>query len=43
MLFSHFCMYFRFNYTPLVNLTMVDEKGSIYVVLGSRSFKESLS
>ena len=26
-----FCMYFRFKYTPLVNSTMVYEKGSIYL------------
>ena len=38
-----FCMYFRFKYTPLVNSTMVYEKGSIYVFLASRSFGESVS
>ena len=43
MSFSQFCMYFRFKYTPLVNTTMVYEKGSIYVFLASRSFGESLS
>ena len=26
MSFSHFCVYFRFKYTPLVNSTMVYEK-----------------
>ena len=40
MSFSQFCMYFRFKYTPLVNTTMVYEKGSIYVFLASRSFGE---
>ena len=43
MSFSQFCMYFRFKYTPLVNTTMVYEKGSIYVFLASRSFGESVS
>ena len=43
MSFSQFCMYFRFKYTPLVNTTMVYEKGSIYVFLASRSFGEILS
>ena len=27
MSFPHFCIYFRFKYTPLVNSTMVYEKG----------------
>ena len=43
MSFPHLCMYFRFKYNPLVNSTMVYEKGSIYVFLASRSFGESVS
>ena len=38
-----FCIYFRFKYTSLVNSTMVSEKGSIYVFLASRNFRESVS